>query len=69
MNGDYNAAHNNRAVGRHGGDAVTERVSVGNERYQFFFFFIITAFCAALQVPLHRRISDVKHVASWVLGL
>ena len=24
-------------------------------------------FCAA--VPLHRRISDVKHVANWVLGL
>jgi hypothetical protein len=31
------------------------------------FFSIITAFGAA--VPLHRRISDVKHVASWVLGL
>jgi hypothetical protein len=35
------------------------------------FFFIITAFWAAFwaAVPLHRRISDVKHVASWVLGL
>jgi hypothetical protein len=33
------------------------------------FFFIITSLCAA--VPLHRRISNVKHVASWVtvLGL
>ena len=51
-----------------GGTAVTERVSVTAVMNSVgSFFFIITAPCAA--VPLHRRILDMKHVASWVLGL
>lgn len=49
------------------GTVVTERVSShgGNERCWFFFSLLLRLFAA---VPLHSRILDVKHVASWVLG-
>jgi len=66
-------AHSNRgtALTAVGGDRRARFSHGGNERRRCAvmnaFFFIITAFSAA--VPLQRRISDMKHVASWVLGL